>query len=370
LSVVRHAKRRRWALVVLVTALLIGVPAAVSAVLPRGQATDPAQLRALITASGSRSYQGYAESNGQLGLPDLPNLGDVTSLLSGTTRMRSWYASPNQSRVDVLTVGGERDIYRTPGGEYTWDYAANMLTELIGDPPVRLPRAGDLLPPDLARRILAAAPDDQVSALMPQRVAGIAAPGIRLTPADPDTTIGRVDIWADPVSGLPLRVEVTARGQAAPIVSTAFQEIDFTTPDLPSKTPSPAPGSGFSVASAPDVTRALGAIGQVPLPPTLAGRQLHTGDIGGLYGTGLASFFVLALPRNLGNDATNAATSAGATTITLPGGTAVSQAIPPLSLMVARSTVSRRTYLLAGLVQPSVLQQAARELSTLRRNGR
>jgi len=32
--------------------------------------------------------------------------------------------------------------------------------------------------------------------------------------------------------------------------------------------------------------------------------------------------------------------------------------------------VSRRTYLLAGLVQPSVLQQAASELSTLRRNGR
>lgn len=353
-----------------VTALLIAVPTVVSAALPRGQPADPASLRALIAGSGSRSYQGYAESVGQLGLPDLPNLGDVTALLSGKTRMRAWYASPDQSRVDVLTTGGERDVYRTPEGEFTWDYAANMLTELIGDPPVRLPRAGDLLPPDLARRILAAAPGDQVSALAPQRVAGIAAPGIRLTPADPDTTIGNVDIWAEPVSGLPLRVEVTARGQPAPILVTAFQELDLTTPALPTETPRPAPGSGFSVASAPDVTNALGALGQVALPATLAGRDLRTGDLGGLYGTGLSSFFVLALPRNLGAAATGAATAAGAATIQLPGGTAVSQAIPPLSLMIVRSTVSRRWYLLAGMVQPSVLRTAARELSTLRRNDR
>src|SRR3712207_7111533 len=41
------------------------------------------------------------------------------------------------------------------------------------------------------------------------------AAGLRLTPSDPDTTIGRVDIWADatgdPATALPLRVEVSAR---------------------------------------------------------------------------------------------------------------------------------------------------------------
>jgi len=78
----------------------------------------------------------------------------VTSLVNGTTRIRSWYASPSSWRFDVLTAGAERDVYGTTGGEYVWDYGANLLTELIGAQPVRLLRAGDLLPPDLARRVL------------------------------------------------------------------------------------------------------------------------------------------------------------------------------------------------------------------------
>jgi hypothetical protein len=357
-------------LVAVVTALLITVPAVVTALRSTGEPVDPGRLRALILQSDRRPYQGYAESSAQLGLPDLPNLGDVTSLLNGTTRMRAWYASPALSRVDVLTTGDERGVYRTPEGEFTWDSGANMLTELVGDPPVRLPRAGDLLPPELARRILAAAPGDLVSALAPRRVAGFAVPGIRLTPADPDTTVGQVDVWAERVSGLPVRVEVTARGQAAPILVTAFQELDLSAPALPTTAPTAAPDSGFTVVVAPDVVKALGALGEVALPARLAGRELRTGVLGGFYGSGLASFFALALPRSIGTAATDAAGDAGAATLQLPGGTAVAQAIPPLSLIIVRSTVARRWYLLAGLVRPEVLETAARELSTLPRSGR
>ncbi|MDT7729416.1 MAG: hypothetical protein QOI21_5992 [Actinomycetota bacterium] len=367
---VRREKRGRWALVAVVTTLLIAVPLVVSAALPRGERADPGQLRALIARSDGQPYSGYAESSGQLGLPDMPNLADVTSLLNGTTRIRAWYVSPSLSRVDVLTTGSERSVYHGPEGDFTWDYAANMLTQLIGEPSVRLPRAGDLLPPELARRILAAAPGDPVTTLEPRRIAGIAAPGIRLTPANPDTTLGQIDIWADPGSGLPVRVEVTARGQAAPILVTAFQEVDLKTPDLPATNPVRAPSTGFTVVSAPDVADALGALGQVRLPAQLAGRQLRPGDFGGLYGSGLGSFFAVVLPRGFGGVATDAAGKAGATTIQLPGGTAVAQSIPPLSLVVVRSTVSRRWYLLAGLVRPAVLEIAAQELSTLPRSGR
>ena len=38
-----------------------------------------------------------------------------------------------------------------------------------------------------------------------------AAAGLRLSPADPDTTVGRVDVWADPPTGLPLHVEVAPK---------------------------------------------------------------------------------------------------------------------------------------------------------------
>jgi hypothetical protein len=373
-SVVRRDKRRRWALVAVVAAILVAVPALVAAVPPTGQSIDPARLRALIDQSIRQRYQGYAQSTASLGLPDLPNLADVTSLLNGTTSMRVWYTSPDRYRVDDLTVAGERDLYRTPDGEFTWDYGADQLTEFVGEPPVRLPRAADLLPPELARRVLAASAADPVSALPVRRVAGISASGLRLRPADQDTTVGQVDIWADSASGLPVRVEVTARGQADPILITAFNQLDLSAPTMPTQPPEPAPGSSLSVVSAPDVAKALGALGQVPLPSRLAGRQLSTTDLGGvhgagLYGSGLASFVVLAVPRNIGAAATDAASKAGAATLQLPGGTAVAQSIPPLSLMVVRSTVSRRSYLLAGLVTPAALEAAARELSTLPRSG-
>src|SRR4029453_13306921 len=82
-------------------------------------------------------------------------------------------------------------------------------TQVVGDLPARLPQAPDLLPPDLARRLLAdAAPGDGLTALPPRRVAGIAAAGLRFTPGDPDTTIDRLDVWADPATGLPLQVEL------------------------------------------------------------------------------------------------------------------------------------------------------------------
>jgi hypothetical protein len=374
MSVVRRAKRRRWTLVAVVAALLIAVPAVVATLPSAGPSIDPARLRALISESSRRPYQGYAESTGLIGLPDLPYLADVTSLLNGTTRMRTWYMSPDQYRVDVMTVSGERDLYRTPQGEITWDYDANLHTEFIGEPPVRLPRAADLLPPELARQVLAASAADPVDTLPVRRVAGISASGLRLRPADPDTTVGQVDIWADSVTGVPVRVEVTARGQAAPILVTAFSELDLSAPTVPIQPPTPPPGSDFDTVSAPDVTKILGVFSRSPLPLRVAGRELNSTNLGGvrgagLYGSGLASFVVLAVPREIGAAATDAAGEAGAATLQLPGGTAVAQSIPPLSLMVVRSVVSRRSYLLAGLVTPAVLEAAAGQLSTLPRSG-
>ncbi len=371
-SVVRYEKRRRWAVVAAVAALLVSAPAVVAALAPAGAAADPVKLRALVLDSVGRPYQGYAESAGSLALPELPNLAAVTALFSMRTPMRAWYAGPDRYRVDILGTAGEHDVYRLPDGEYTWDYGDNTLTELVGDPGVRLPRAGDLLPPELARRILRAAKGDPVSALPGRNVAGVAASGLRLVPADPDTTIGRVDLWADPATGLPVRVEVTARGQEAPILVTEFRQLEQTMPVV--EAPRPVLGSGFTVASAPDVAATLGAYSEAPLPSRLAGRPVASPDFGGvqgaaLYGTGLAAFAVIAVPRTVANAASDAAGKAGAVQVRLPAGNVVQLSITPLSLGIVRSSVSRRSYLLAGTVTPAVLKSAADELSRLRRSG-
>jgi hypothetical protein len=371
-SPARWETRRRWAVVAVVAAVLVSAPSVVSALAPAGASVDPVRLRDLVLGSAERPYQGYAESAGSLALPELPNLGAVTALFSMRTPMRVWYAGPDRYRVDILGTAGEHDVYRLPDGEYTWDYGDNTLTELIGDPGVRLPRAGDLLPPELARRVVRAAHGDPVSALPGRNVAGVAASGFRLVPADPDTTIGRADVWADPVTGVAVRVELTARGQDSPILVTEFQQLEQTTPVV--EAPRPALGSGFTVASAPDVADTLGAYSQVPLPSRLAGRPVTSSDFGGvqgtaLYGAGLASFAVIAVPRTVANAASEAAGKAGAVQAKLAAGSVVQLSITPLSLGIVRSSVSRRSYLLAGTVTPAVLKSVADELSRLRRSG-
>ncbi|TNC21786.1 hypothetical protein [Amycolatopsis alkalitolerans] len=366
LSVVRAAKRRRWAVVAVVTAALLAVPGLVEAWRPAGRTVDPAQLRDLVLHSDSRPYQGYARSTGSLALPRLPNLADVSALFTTTTNTHVWYAGPDRYRVAVLTTAGEHDIYRLPGTEYTWDYGTSTLTQLAGDPVVRLPRASDLVPPELARWILRSAPHDPVTALPPRRVGGVAASGLRLVPADPDTTIGQADLWADPATGLPVRVEVTARGQHAPGLVSEFQQVEQSAPVVTA--PKPAPGSGFDVTNAPDIAKALGTLGRGRLPVALAGRPVRTPNFAGLrgaalYGSGLATFAAVTVPPGFADAAADAAGKAGGTTETLAAGTGTFLSITPLSLAVVHPPGSRRAYLLAGLVGHNVLRAAADQLS-------
>ena len=75
---------------------------------------------------------------------------------------------------------------------------------------IRLPDASDLLPPTLARALLQDVGDEELARLPSRRVAGMAAPGVRLVPADRRGP-GPLDLWAEPQTGLPLRVEVSGR---------------------------------------------------------------------------------------------------------------------------------------------------------------
>jgi hypothetical protein len=370
--VIRRAAQRRWALVVVLAALLLSVPTAVTAFSGDAKATaDPVALRALVARSATVPYQGYAESTGSMGVPDLPRLGDLSSLLSGTTRTRVWYRNASSYRYAVLITGGERDLYHGALGETTWDYESDMLTEVVGEAPLRVPRAGDLLPPDLARRIISATGTDPVTPLPPRKVAGVDAAGFRLVPADPETTVGAVDVWADPVSGLPLRVEVNAKGKAAPVMVTEFLELDRTTPSAALIRPQRSPTSGYTIVSAEDLAGVLGAFSRFPQRAVLAGRSLHQSDVGGvrgvgLYGTGLGAFIAAAIPRSIGSQLEDAATKAGATKTEVPGGTVSTLSIAPVTMVIAHSTsFSRRYYLLAGLVTAPVLQDAASELTSL-----
>ena len=247
-----------------------------------------------------------------------------------------------------------------------WDYERNMLTEVLGDSPVRLPQATDLLPPDLARRLLrGAARGDAVTALPARRVAGVTAPGLRLVPSDPGTLVGRVEVWAEASTGLPLEVRVTGRTGDTVLV-TRFLDLHRRPPDASTITPVRPPSAGYATAEAEDLAAAMSQFAPYYLPDRLAGRERVPvprgfGGVGG-YGSGLSAFAVLPLPGRLGRRSLASAREAGATPLRFLSAEGMLVQTPVLTALVVRSATDRRAFLLAGPVTADVLRTAAAEL--------
>jgi hypothetical protein len=372
-------RRWRWLPVVVAVAAVVALPVVVRGLPVRAPGVGAARLYGLIRASGRQPYQGYAVSDGTLGLPALPQLADVAAALSGRTQLRAWYAAADRWRVDQISTGAERDVYRTGGAEVTWDFGTRIETRTIGLPPVRLPRGADLVPPELARRLLStAAPivtsasgatgGSRLVALPGRRVAGVDAAGIRVVPVSGETTVGHVDVWADPATGLPLEVEVVGRGAVRAALVSRFEEVSTRAPAGSVLVP-PAGGAGVALVSlgAPDVLGTLVGLGLGELPGELAGRARSDTTFGlpvGTYGTGFDRFVVVSVPRRTGFAAYDMAVKGGGTVRRLPGGEAVLLATPLISVLVMDSDPARRTYLLAGLTAGAVLSEAADQLST------
>lgn len=379
MSVVRRDAYRRWIAVGTGIAALCALPSVLGAFPVSAAAVAPAQLKARILASTDHPYQGYVSTDGELDVPQLPQLGAVSSLLSGVTTMRTWYSGPDRWRTDVVGLTGEQDMYQTSSGTVSWNFETGHVTEVVGDPTVRLPRPMDLVPAQLGLRLLhTAGPADRISALPALDVAGISAAGLEIRPASADSTVGKVDIWADPATGVPLQVSVYARGAARAAISTRFLDVKLTDPAASDVTFTPAPGLPVSVATSSDVTALLDNRAFIPLPPSLGGLPAaqslsgYGAAVSG-YGSGFTTFAVLYLGDRLGDSAMSAATAGGAAPVTFgnngigaPGTGRLIQT-PLLSVLVVRSDRFDQVFLLAGFTSSDVLVKAAGDLLTYER---
>jgi hypothetical protein len=369
-SVVTQQARRRWAIVVAGIAVLLCLPVAASATvsLVRGVDEDgslpsaPALLdRAL--ASARVAHSGLAQSTGTLGLPDLPQFADVAAILGGTTRTRVWWAGRQSWRVDVLSPTGERGIYGDGDRTVLWDYEASRLTEVTGTASIRLPRADDLLPPQATRRLLAGVgPTDRVQALPGRRsVAGVRAAGLRVVPGDQRSTIGHLDVWLEPDSGLPVAIEVVdAAGNTA--LRSAFITLELDRPSADTIQVPAAPGALRESTDAPDLAGRLQRFDRGWLPDSLAGVPSSAPIIGGAstYGTGLVRFVVLPLPGRLGYQIFEAVRTGGGTDLGLRNGDGVLVNSGLINLVVVR--LGDRAYLSVGLASTELLTDVANEL--------
>ena len=157
----------------------------------------------------------------------------------------------------------------------------------------------DLSPAELGRRLLGDAGADEVTSLPAERVAGHVAAGLRITPASTTTTIDSVDLWADPVTGVVLRVQIDTGG-TAPVFETSFVDVELTTPaaDVISFDPTQV-DEPVREADTLDVVESLSQLTGVPLPDELAGLPRRNPDAAGLatYGDGLSVVTLVVAPQ-------------------------------------------------------------------------
>ena len=354
--------RHRWAMVAALVAVLVAVPIVISVLPATDTDISAADLLEKVQDSGDVSYSGYAQSIGGVLLPINEQLPELVELFADRTTTRVWWRSPEQWRVDTIGLTGETGVHRQGETTWTWEYEANRAT-VSRVPDLRTPRPDDLLPSELGRRLLSEAEADEVTRLPAERIAGVNAPGLRLNPREPQSNVDRVDIWADPGTGLPLRVAIYGEGARLPAVTTSFLDIDFERPDPEITSFSPPPGARVQFEEVPDVVAAADRFGPyIPLD-RLAGldRREQTEGLGsvGDYGRGVTVLVAVPLPREFAEPLRRQLLEAPGVQLDNPLGTAVT--VGPFSVLLT-SAGEDVSFLLTGTVDLETLQRAARDL--------
>jgi hypothetical protein len=349
---------RRWALVALVAALLVAAPLARRLVPAAESDLDAGALYALVDGSGDQPYTGYVETTGTLQLPVSDRFQSIGDLFGESTRLRVWWRDRSQWRVSQLLVGGETDLAHSGDVTTSYDYEEATSTTSY-DPPIRLPRTSDLLPPEVARRLLGGDAPGSLSRLPARWVAGVSAAGLRVEGAR-RSSIGHVDVWVDPETGLALRVEVFARGARTPDFTSAFVDFSAEEPTGDEVTFRGTDGIARTFDDVLDIADAANQFAPFTPPGTIAGlrRSVDTGGAVGVYGEGLTQ--VLAIPvRDREAEPLREQIRGTPGSVDLPHGAAVS--VGPLGVLLSGRS-GDGGWLVSGTVTRDVLDRAAADL--------
>lgn len=240
-------------------------------------AKTPAQVIALMGGHHSHTFSGTLEQSSELGLPELPATGptsgpvsaggaaSVMELLTGEHTGRIFMDGKTRVRFQMVDRMAERDVIRN--GNDVWFYTSKdnstahlalpaYATDLpLPEPPQ--PAAPALpTPQEIAERFLAKAdPSTVVSVGADAEVAGRAAYSLVLEPRTEATLVGKVEIAVDGGTGMPLSVQVTARGAVKPAFQSGFTRLSLEAPDQSLFAFVPPPGSAVKELQLPPETR-------------------------------------------------------------------------------------------------------------------
>ncbi len=242
-----------------------------------------------------------------------------------------------------------------------WVYESKNVT-VYPDVPIRLPTTNDLLPQELARRVLSGARPSELSRLPARRVAGRDTLGLRLTPADKASSIARVDVYADRATSLPLLVEVVGKGSTLPALTSRFVDLTLADPSDEVLSFRPPHDARLRFDSVVDIASAADRFAARTPPARLAGlpaRQEALGSVG-VYGRGPTVLIAIPLwSRSAHRVREDLYGQPGVREV--EGGLLL--AAPPLRLLLAAPEPNDSSWLLAGTVTRAALVRAARQIS-------
>lgn len=349
----------RWLSVLAVAVVLVGAPVLVRAWPVAQSDVGASELADAVRASDEVGWSGEVRTQGSVEIPESDSdLDGVARLLGESSTLRVWWRSGTEYRVDRVRPSGETDVVRTGGMTVRWRYEGNRVS-FSPYTALRLPDDPDVVPSALARRMLSGLGDDELSRMDDRRVAGRAAAGLRVTPADPRSTIARVDLWVDADSGLPLLVRVYADGESSPVLTSEVTEVDLRRPTVRETSLDIDAGVDFSrgVSLDPD---GGGTFGAYEPPDRLGGLERREGqDLGGVgfYGRGPTTLAALPVRDSV---ARGLRTQLEKIRATVDTGRRQSVSFGPLSVVLDR--VRGSSYLLVGTVTPATVAAAADDL--------
>jgi len=388
----RTTRRARWAVpagavavVAAVTAASMATAAAASPALPD---RTPAQLLTALAshAASPPPMSGTVAESAALGIPQLPgqqNPSSPVSMLSGSHTIRLWFADPAHVRLALPVSLGETDVIRNGGTAWVWESSSDTVQRIMlparrgGVPASPITGSGQapLTPQQAVQRLLTAVgPTTSVTTGPTTTVAGQNAYQLVIAPKDSRSLVGRVVVQIDAEHpGVPLGVQVFARGATSPAFQTGFTSITFAAP--PASTFAFTPPKGATVHTVTPRQQA----GTTPAPhPAISGAKV-VGS--GWLRVAVLPASVLSAIRNgnaagaLGQAAQSAAggpgsgsadvNPAGILAALLKSATPVSGAWGSGSLVttgLASILITSNGHVLVGAVAPSVLYSAAAQL--------
>lgn len=259
-------RRARWA----VPGAAVAVTGAVIAALqiPAAQASPdlPARTPAQLLASLSNDQKvppmtGTVVETASLGLPQLPtqdtNPTSLTSLLTGSHTVKVYYQDATHFRLAVPQPQAETDVIADGSKTWLWESSSDSVTEFVppagtAKTPAPAPQVTQtpLTPQQAANEILAkVGKTTVVSAQANVMVAGEPAYQLVLAPKSSSSLIGKIVIALDGKYGVPLRVQLYAKGATSPAFQVGYTALQWVTPAPANFSFTPPQGASVDVVN-------------------------------------------------------------------------------------------------------------------------